>query len=84
MGSYSFRRERVETNFLRPRYKAEGEGRSLKGLINVSDNPGRICWGIVDAEDKFVAENQQFAFNPWTGEALPESVDALKATIAAQ
>ena len=79
---YSFKRERVETNFLRPRYSAgEGEGSSLKGLINVTSNPGHICWGIVDAEDKFVAENQQMVYNPWTGEMLPENVEELKAEI---
>ncbi|HHT9130901.1 MAG TPA: hypothetical protein ACFYED_00240 [Candidatus Tripitaka californicus] len=77
MGKYSFKREKVETNFLRPRYIAwEGEGMSLKGLINLTTK--QICWGIVDDKDNFIAPNQQLKYNPWTGAILPLTTDKMR------
>lgn len=85
--SYSFKREKVETNYLRPRYKEfddRGVEHNYKGLINVSDNPGRICWGIVDSDDKFLGYNMQMLLSPWTGEELPQTIEDLKLLIKQQ
>ena len=82
MGKYSYFREKTIVNYVRPRYKAsEGEGSDLKALINVTDNRGALCWGIVDADDNFIAANQQLKFNPWTGKKFPQTLRELKSWI---
>ena len=81
---YSFKRERKETNFLRPRYTekdSKGVVHNYKGLINVSSNKGAICWGVVDEKDNFIADNMQMVMSPWTGVHLPLTVAALKTAI---
>lgn len=80
---YSFRRERVETNYLRPRFTDE-EGHKFKALVNVTNNKGHLCWGIVDENDNYVMPNQQLTHNPWGGKPLPQTVEELKAVIRGQ
>ena len=81
---YTFRKEHKETDYLRPRWIPEGEGVEaglpLKALINLETK--KLCWGIVDQHDNYIAENQQLQFNPWTGLRLPATVEELKKTIA--
>tara|TARA_Y100000034_G_scaffold121623_1_gene166082 strand:- start:156 stop:419 length:264 start_codon:yes stop_codon:yes gene_type:complete len=79
------KREKVETNFLRPRYTPTEEAvkqhgaKPLKALITVSgEKKGHLCWGVVDDNDNFIAENQQLRYNPYTGRRLPATVEQLK------
>jgi hypothetical protein len=90
--SFSMRRESqvVETNFLRPRYNPSAAERAvgakpMKAQITVEgENRGHLCWGIVDENDNYIVENQQLRYNPYTGLALPLTVDELKRTINQQ
>jgi hypothetical protein len=88
MGLYSNNRERAEsvTNFIRPRYIADGgvpHERDLVAVITlVDEGPNTLCWGVAGSDGVAIVENLQMVYNPWTGAYLPADVDELRAASA--